>query len=106
MAMKGYSIFPKVPGLEPCYQIQFGVISRTHVGGGGLASQLGCSRCILQSQATGLLTIVEYKHGTRNSTVAVHSNKSPSLYLMISAQIHPILLLIFLVKILFLNMNN
>ena len=29
--MKGYSIFPKAPGLESHHQIQFSVISRTLV---------------------------------------------------------------------------
>ena len=35
IAMKEYSTFCKAPELEPCHQIQFRVISRRFVGGGG-----------------------------------------------------------------------
>ena len=35
MAMKGYSTLPKAPGLEPCHQMQFNVISKTLIGKGG-----------------------------------------------------------------------
>ena len=31
IAMKGYCIFPKVPGMEPLHQMQFHVISRVHI---------------------------------------------------------------------------
>ena len=36
MAMKEYSIFPKASGLEPHYQTQFSIITRTFVGEGVL----------------------------------------------------------------------
>ena len=38
MAMKLLANFPKAPGLESHYQMQFSVISRKLVGGGGLTT--------------------------------------------------------------------
>ena len=47
MAMKEYTTFPRAPGLESHYQMQFSVISRTVVEGGVLTPLLRCSRrCI------------------------------------------------------------
>ena len=36
IAIKGFLTFPKTPGLKSHHQMQFSVISRTHIGGGGL----------------------------------------------------------------------
>ena len=53
MAMKGYSKFPKAPGLKPHQWMQFRVISRTFVGMWGLTPWQRCSWHILQPQPTG-----------------------------------------------------
>ena len=61
--MKGYATFPKASGLDPHYQIQFSIISRSLGGGSGGASYPSTEVHLMYSTAPFDKVVVGWFYG-------------------------------------------